>query len=577
MTMQYDSNFEEGNVFPSKVLNNIIDSVKENEQSISYINSLKIDVKTIAEKVEKCVTDSKDYVSTVNWDTYKVNVENLYSFSHIKVYTNVAFYAISFYSTDDFSKEGFLSGYQFPKGGVEAGYDFEDIIVPNDAKIALICNRKATNANCEIEGIQKVRSFYFDSKLKNFEKQLNNIDMKNVSQDEKSKYKYDICYIASDKTLRQSSSWEGYLLQEIYDKITFHTYTNDVNLYAVGFYSSYSPSDTTFIDGIKFSTQECTIEVTRDLIPEGTKSIYLCSRIASGDNTSIVLTTNISSDVLNIKNMLEKLNKKSNGSGEIKAIYKNIKNSNDFTVIKDQIWFAQNIYENGVATENTNVFRYRIENGVLVYIDQLTTNFGHWNCVDYNPYNDCLVFGNAANSVTTEGNFFSVVKNPLDLKGDVKLATCGIKYPVNIGYKVQACWGESNLGNNNIVYLVSNNTGKITKVLLLKDENGDFSVDETTGYGKFVVLETKETGLNYGVGGMDFYGDTLYVGIGVRYRLAKISMTDYSVKEIEKKFYYADGTAYNGSTQGIHVDNNSIWWFINVAGQTENYLIQYYK
>ena len=81
--MQYDSNFEEGNVFPSKVLNNIIDSVKENEQSISYINSLKIDVKTIAEKVEKCVTDSKDYVSTVNWDTYKVNVENLYSFSSL--------------------------------------------------------------------------------------------------------------------------------------------------------------------------------------------------------------------------------------------------------------------------------------------------------------------------------------------------------------------------------------------------------------------------------------------------------------------------------------------------------------
>ena len=35
MAMQYDSNFEEGNVLPSKVLNNIIDSIKENEESIS--------------------------------------------------------------------------------------------------------------------------------------------------------------------------------------------------------------------------------------------------------------------------------------------------------------------------------------------------------------------------------------------------------------------------------------------------------------------------------------------------------------------------------------------------------------
>ena len=34
MAMQYDSNFEEGNVFPSKVLNNIIDSIKENEINI---------------------------------------------------------------------------------------------------------------------------------------------------------------------------------------------------------------------------------------------------------------------------------------------------------------------------------------------------------------------------------------------------------------------------------------------------------------------------------------------------------------------------------------------------------------
>ena len=54
-------------------------------------------------------------------------------------------------------------------------------------------------------------------------------------------------------------------------------------------------------------------------------------------------------------------------------------------------------------------------------------------------------------------------------------------------------------------------------------------------------------------------------------------MTDYSTKEIEKHYYYADGTKYSGSTQGVHVDSKYIWVFSNVAGSSENYLIQYYR
>lgn len=46
MAMQYDSNFEEGNVLPSKVLNNIIDSIKENEESISLNFGKKITLKS---------------------------------------------------------------------------------------------------------------------------------------------------------------------------------------------------------------------------------------------------------------------------------------------------------------------------------------------------------------------------------------------------------------------------------------------------------------------------------------------------------------------------------------------------
>ena len=68
---------------------------------------------------------------------------------------------------------------------------------------------------------------------------------------------------------------------------------------------------------------------------------------------------------------------------------------------------------------------------------------------------------------------------------------------------------------------------------------------------------------------------TLYIGIGDRYRLCEMSMSNYSVKETEKYFYAEDKTAYNGSTQGIYVDQDSIWWFGNIAGKTQNFIIRY--
>jgi hypothetical protein len=257
------------------------------------------------------------------------------------------------------------------------------------------------------------------------------------------------------------------------------------------------------------------------------------------------------------------------GCGNVKAVFKSIPNANDFTIVKDEIWFAENIYQDGVATEFTTVHRYKIEDGELVHISDIDTDFGHWNCVDYNEENDCLVFGNAANAETTEGNFFSVVKNPLGLGAIARLETCGIKYSVDIGYKVQAVWGDSNLGKHNIVYLMANNGKKFVKVLLLRDTNGNFN-------GNYVTLETRETETDLWVGGADFWGDTLYVGGGLYY-ISEVSMTDYSMKRIWKHFYNDDGTEYSGSTQGIHVDSRYIWVFSNVGGSSENYLVQYYR
>ena len=385
-------------------------------------------------------------------------------------------------------------------------------------------------------------------------------------------YKVGSYYINSNYVISKSSNWEMYMLKNIYRKITYKGYC-EKGICAIGFYSDNIPSDKSFIGGLTVDRSGVNIvEFVLDekTIPDGTISILLCSRVVAGDihveMESFIAKKYINESKIRIESVVSEIE----GKGNVKAIYKSIPNANDFTIIKDEIWFAENIYEDGVATDYTTVHRYKIIDGFLVKIGDIDTDFGHWNTVDYCEDNDCLIFGNGANSIQTDGNYFVVVKNPLSLGDVARIETCGIKYTVDIGFKVQAVWGDSNYGSNNIVYLISNSCQKITKVLLLKDSNGNFN-------GQYVTLETKDIELDkyYGVGGADFWGDTLYIGIGGPYEMFKMSMSDYSIQKITKHFYKDDGSEYNGSTQGVHIDSQYIWVFSNIAGSSVNYLTQY--
>ena len=390
--------------------------------------------------------------------------------------------------------------------------------------------------------------------------------------------KYGNHYIQSTGNLVASGSWTSYLVDPKCASIEFECYSNDINnIRSIAFYSSDTPGTASFIKGVSPSTDDYNasgfykITLSGSDIPDGTKCIVLCSRTATGGNTKAVGTYEVEVDLQkNIDEVIGAVKEIASGKQNVKNVFTNVPNANDFAVIKDEIWFAVNQYVNGVATEKTTIYRYRIEGDSLIPISNIDTDFGHWNVVDYNESNDCLVFGNGANDTSTEGNFFVVVKNPLSLGDTARIESCGIKYQVDIGYKVQAVWGDSNLGKNNIVYLMSNDGKKIVKVMLLRNAAGEFN-------GEYITLETHESETALWPGGADFWGDTLYVGHGGNYGLSCVSMTDYSVKTITKHYYRDDGTEISGSTQGVHVDSNYIWIFSNVTGQSENYLVQYCK
>ena len=257
-------------------------------------------------------------------------------------------------------------------------------------------------------------------------------------------------------------------------------------------------------------------------------------------------------------------------SGNLKAVYTNFQSSNDFTVIGDELWCG-NINH---TTGETLIRRYVIEDGSLVYKSSITTDFGHLNTFDYDPVNDCLIFGNGANDAeTVDGNWFAVVPHPMDLGNTATLAENAIVYylPDGFGFKVQAVWGDANCGKHNIAIVFASNATTIQKVLLKKGENEAFN-------GEYIVLETKTTENEIGVQGADFYGDTLYIGHDT-YSIACMSMTDYSIHHITKKFYMDDGTQFTGAMQGVHIDNKYEWVFFNVGNNeaATKVLLQYYR
>ncbi|MFR2194825.1 MAG: hypothetical protein ACLS5M_09975 [Ruminococcus sp.] len=232
-------------------------------------------------------------------------------------------------------------------------------------------------------------------------------------------------------------------------------------------------------------------------------------------------------------------------------------NQNDFTFVKDELWLAKhnsNDFSNG-----TGIFRYKWDGEQFVHIGTINCDFGHWNVVDYCEANDCLIFGNGANDFETEGNYFVVVPHPLELGNTALIADVGIKYNVDIGYKVQALWGDSNLGENNIAVLLSNDLKTIVKVLLKRDSSGNFN-------GEFIELERKENLPAFGIQGADIWNNTLYVGgaeSSGMYTINKVSLSDYSSVKNSVKYYKDDGTPYLGVVQGVYVGGDYVWVFVN--------------
>lgn len=377
-------------------------------------------------------------------------------------------------------------------------------------------------------------------------------------------------YIAADGEYTASGSWFSYYFyidKYPIKKINAKLYSNSTAAYSIAFYSAKNSIASNLISGIKPTAAGANlISFDNVSVPENAALIVISTRFASGASSAAELLVNLNipaAEIFNIDNTSEK-------TGQIKRIFTDFPNANDFTFVKGELWGS------GASGDTTVIKRYRITDDGLLLLGIIKTDFGHLNTFDYNPANDCLIFGNGANDFSTEGNWFAVVKNPMGLvtseySANATLAANAIVYNVDIGYKVQAVWGASNLGLNNVAYLLSNNAKTVTKVLLNVDDNGEFN-------GQFTVLDTHTSETAYPVGGAKFWGDTLYFGYSdTGYKIAKMSMSDYSVSVTKRQLYDANGTEISGTVQGLHIDDKYVWVFINAVNPIRSYLIQMYQ
>ena len=378
-------------------------------------------------------------------------------------------------------------------------------------------------------------------------------------------------YIAADGEYTASGSWFSYYFytnKYPIKKINAKLYSNSTAAYSIAFYSAKDSIASNFISGVKPTAAGANLISFDDVsVPENAALIVIATRFASGENSSAELFVNLNIPAAEMSKVGDAGSEK---TGQIKRIFTDFPNANDFTFVKNELWGA------AASGDKTVIYRYKITDSGLLALGIIKTDFGHLNCFDYNPANDCLIFGNGGNDFSTEGNWFAVVKNPMGLvtsewSANATLAANAIVYNVDIGFKVQAVWGDSNLGLNNIVFLLSNNAKTAMKVLLNVDDNGEFN-------GQFTVLDTHTSETAYPVGGAKFWGDTLYFGYSdTGYKIAKMSMSDYSVSVTKRQLYDANGTEISGTVQGLHIDDKYVWVFINATNPIRYYLIQMYQ
>lgn len=206
-----------------------------------------------------------------------------------------------------------------------------------------------------------------------------------------------------------------------------------------------------------------------------------------------------------------------------------------FAFIGNEMW----VFDKDIDTSSV----YRRDPVTFALIgNSIPHSLGYFNSCDYNSTLNALVTGNGTGAGQYTDNKITIYYNASSWASLTSLNTSNVQYididlnglnaNGNNDMKVQACWGDSNFGNNDIVYIVTNDGRTIRKLILGKGTNN-------LGSGVFTSGKTNS----------EFNGT---------YKILNVWTQLDGGGNVQDIFYY-NGAIYNNSKRSIEEGGLVLW------------------
>lgn len=161
-----------------------------------------------------------------------------------------------------------------------------------------------------------------------------------------------------------------------------------------------------------------------------------------------------------------------------------------------ELWTFTTSNDDGSNYGACDKYTYNIETGELTYIGQIQHNLGHVNSVSYCEDTDTLICGNGSGDYDLAGKIY-LIEGAYSKASLLRSDAIAIDFE-DYGSKVNAVWGDFNFDQNDIAYVLTNDSHDIYKIQLGKFANdlgsGTIIGGATQFNGTYQILNHYEWG-----------------------------------------------------------------------------------
>ena len=248
------------------------------------------------------------------------------------------------------------------------------------------------------------------------------------------------------------------------------------------------------------------------------------------------------------------------------------KTCSDMTYVVDELWAFGSSADDHSSYAGINRIEINYEEGTYTS-SRLYHNWGHINSIDYSRGADALLTSNAGQSTTDEGIIY-IIQNVSAIKAmaaetQAPFADYVLQIDcsgLDLGYKFQLCWGESNYGRFDIAYLLTSDMKTIRRIQLGKGSNALTYGTAVSGAtdnqfnGTFEILNTFQTNVQMQNNGTAYKGGCIYaVGDHTAMNLLRFTLdTDNGLRVdvFAEKCRDAAGSAVTRYGEGVALSGN---------------------